>query len=414
MSKMTKRIYFTESYQQEFTATVVATSEQAGRQLIQLERTCFYPTSGGQPFDRGVLAGLPVVDVFVDENDQIQHAVEVETGLQLPLVGEDVSGAIDWVRRYDFMQQHSGQHLLSQVFFENLGVETVSVHFGEVESTLDLSIEELSLSQLAEIEQYANEMAYRALPIHAYFVEEEALSTVPLRRPPKVTGTIRIVEIARYDYSACGGTHVRTTAELAPLKITKLERNRNQVRLTFLCGQRAFSDYAKKHQLIADAAALFSNEPQQVPALIERNLALLKEKDRLLEEYQSQLVLYEAQKLIGNAQNIGGAEVVQYTSEKINPSQLKALAAELQTSQNVIALLASTAQERVTICFACNAELAEQRKLNMGQILRSALQPVQGKGGGKADFAQGGGISSTDMAQVFTLALQELHELLND
>jgi len=411
---MTERIYYTKSYQEQFSGTIVAIQERDNQTVIQLDRTCFYPTSGGQPFDTGQLAGHQVTDVFVDEKGDVQHTVVQCPDYNKSLtVGISVTGIIDWPRRHDHMQQHSGQHLLSQAFFERLGVETVAVHFGEVESTLDLAIQELQSAQIEQIERYANDIIYRALPISTYFVDEKKLSTIPLRRPPKVQGTIRIVEISKFDYSACGGTHVQNTAEIGPLKLTKLERRRNQVRVTFLCGLRALEDYRVKHRLITEAAMIYSNEIYQVPSLITRNLALLKERERVIEENQKALLRYEVVTLMENATMLGPVRIIQHIDQEKSSALLKALATDLQRHTNIIALLSTIEDEKVTLCFVSDPALTEQYKLHIGQLLRTALQPQQGKGGGKTDFAQGGGITAEQIPLVFATAYQQLQELFD-
>ncbi len=212
---MTERLYYTDAYQTEFDAHLVAITEVNGQPAIVLDRSFFYPTSGGQPFDTGVLGGWHVVDVSVTENGDVLHILDA--ALPSATLGQALHGAIDWRRRYDHMQQHSGQHLLSQIFYRHFGYETISVHFGDTESTLDLDIAALEFAQLDEAEQIANEMVYATLPIKAYFVTDNELAKMSLRRAPKVTGQIRIVEIDQFDYSACGGTHVRTTAEIGPI-----------------------------------------------------------------------------------------------------------------------------------------------------------------------------------------------------
>ncbi len=269
---VTERLYYTDAYQTTFSATVCAITQIEGRTAIVLDRTGFYPTSGGQPYDTGQLGAFTVTDVIADTvgQSQVYHVVAEEPSPTL--VGQTIEGKIDWPRRYDHMQQHTGQHLLSQLFYQHVGAETVAVHFGATEATLDLAVTELTTAQLEAVEVTANQLVYQAIPILAYVVEENALATIPLRRPPKVQGQIRIVEIERFDYSACGGTHCRTTAEIGPIKLTKSERRRGQVRITFLCGSRAYQDYAAKHHLLTAAALLFSNEISQVPALIERTL----------------------------------------------------------------------------------------------------------------------------------------------
>jgi len=415
---MTKRIYYTQSYQQKFSATVVAVQSRAGALLIQLDQSCFYPTSGGQAFDTGQLAGIPVVDVWADEQGNLQHqlAAPADVVPEELAVGRSVVGVIDWARRYDHMQQHSGQHLLSQLFAEQYGIETIAVHFGAEESTIDLAVAELDALQVAAIEDQANTLAYQALPITAYFVDEAQLHKIPLRRPPTVSDTIRIVEIEGIDYSACGGTHCRTTAELAPIKLTKVARHRNGLRVSFLCGRRAYEDYLEKHQLITEAARLFSNEIQQVPTLIARNLHQLQQREQALTTAQDALLVYEAAALAQNAERIGELRLVTVVLDEQNAEIIKPLAIQLQDQPDLIALLASNIEGKVTLCFACHESLCQRYTVKMGELLRATILPFGGKGGGKPTFAQGGGIAPTQIMDLFAAARQQLvalfaHEL---
>lgn len=381
---MTQRLYYIDSYQTEFDATLVALATVADRPAALLDRTCFYPTSGGQPFDRGTLAGCQVVDVVAGDNGEVWHLLEAALAGVVP--GAAVQGVIDWSRRYDHMQQHSGQHLLSQLFYRLFGYETVSVHFGATESTLDLDTAVLAPAQLDEAEQQANELVYAALPITAYLVNEAELSRVPLRRPPKVSGEIRIVEIDGFDYSACGGTHVRTTAEIGPVKLTKQERRRGQVRITFLCGKRAIHDYAAKHRLLNEVAALFSTDAGDAPKLIERNLAQLKMLQRELDAANEHLLRYEAIELADSAGESDQLRVVTHLFAGRDINLVKGLAGQLQQQPNVIALLGATTGDKLTLIFARSAEVDH----HMGELLRDTLQLASGKGGGRPDFAQGG------------------------
>lgn len=413
---MTERIYYTQSYQQRFTATVIAIQARPEELLIQLDQTCFYPTSGGQAFDTGQLAGRPVVDVWVDEQGNVQHRLAPSTAIAPAefAIGNSVEGVIDWARRYDHMQQHSGQHLLSQLFYQQYGVETLSVHFGVEESTVDLAMAEIAMSQMAGIERRANELVYAALPIHAYLVDEERVKSIPLRRPPKVSGMIRIVEIDGFDYSACSGTHCRTTAEIGPIKLTKVERQRNGVRVSFLCGRRAYLDYAEKHRLLTEAAMLFNNEIQQVPPLIARNLDQLQKRERALAACQAALLMHEATALAHGAERIGSVKLVHCVVEEHNAEMIKPLAIALQTNRDLIALLARSVDDKVTLCFACNILLAQRYRLNMGELLRASILPLGGKGGGKADFAQGGGIATSQIAIALSSARRQLLTLFHD
>jgi alanyl-tRNA synthetase len=396
---MTTRLYYTNTYQTEFTAQVTTVTTVNGQPAVMLDQSCFYPTSGGQPNDTGVLGGKRVLDVMVNEAGEVLHLLAEP--LAPEQVWEPLAGRIDWPRRYDHTQQHSGQHLLSQLFYQRLGFETVAVHFGAVESTLDLETPEVTPAQIEVIEQDAMQLVYAALPIKAYFVSDQALSTIPLRRPPKVTGTIRIVEIDGFDYSACGGTHCRTTAEIGPIKLTKMERRRGQVRLTFLCGQRAWQDYRMKHGLITAAANLFSNEITQVPALVERNLGQIKELQQTIDGLQEELLRAEAGQLLTTATVVNGYRLLtqHFTDREVN--LVKRLAMQVQQQPGAIALFSAQQGEKATLLFARSADLP----LHVGNLLRDLLREVGGKGGGREDFAQGGGIPLEQSQQLLSLSI---------
>lgn len=394
---MTTRLYYTNTYQTEFTAQVTTVTTVNGQPAVILDQSCFYPTSGGQPNDTGVLGGKRVLDVMVNEQGEVLHLLAEP--LAPEQVWEPLAGRIDWPRRYDHTQQHSGQHLLSQLFYQRFGFETVAVHFGAIESTLDLATADITSAQIDAIEQDAMQLVYAALPIKAYFVSDEELHTIPLRRPPKVTGTIRIVEIDGFDYSACGGTHCRTTAEIGPIKLTKVERRRGQVRITFLCGQRAWQDYRVKHSLITAAANLFSNEITQVPALVERNLGQIKELQQTIDGLQEDLLRAEAVQLLAAAPIINGYRLLssQFTDKEVN--LVKRLAMQVQQQQSALCLFSVLQGEKATLIFTRTADLA----LHVGNLLRDVLREVGGKGGGREDFAQGGGITGEQGQKLLTL-----------
>lgn len=383
---MTTRLYYDDSYCTEFSAAVAGVAEHEGRPALLLDRTHFYPTSGGQPHDTGALAGVEVLDVLV-QDDAVLHVLASDPGVA---VGQVVAGRIDWRRRYDLMQQHSGQHLLSQVFYRLYGCETVSVHFGEVESTLDLDAAAVDAAQLAAAEQEANRLAYAALPITAYSVTQAELSAVPLRRPPKVSGLVRIVEIAGYDYSACGGAHVHTTAEIAPIKILRQERRRSQTRLTFVCGLRACADYAEKHRLLVESANLFSNEIAAVPGLIGRMLDQNRDLQRQLDVLTGQLIAYEAGELLAAAVPVQGAGTPLRIVRKLYPDRsvdaLKQTAALLRQESGTLALLGTQAGGKLALLFARSDDV----NLHAGNLLAGTLNAFGGKGGGRPELAQGG------------------------
>ncbi len=383
---MTNRLYYTNSYRTEFDAVVTAVTEYAGRPAIVLDETCFYPTSGGQPYDTGTLAGVAVIDVIADD-EAVYHIVSEAP--EASLVGQSVHGQIDWPRRFDHMQQHAGQHLISQFFQDEFGYETVSVHFGDEESTLDLNTESVSDDELAEAERLVNEAVFQAVPIRTYFITDAEVDTIPLRKAPAVCGKIRIVEIEGRDWSACGGTHTRSTAEIGPVKFIRQQRMRGQARLTFLCGRRALEDYARKHALITEAAMLYDNEIGLVPVLIHRDMERLKELQQQVTELREYRLTILASELVQDAASIGKFHIVAQIIDDLEPADVKQLANLCIEQSGVVALLACNAGGKATVIFGRSADM----DLHAGNLLRTTLSEFGGGGGGRPDMAQGGGVS---------------------
>ncbi len=406
---MTNHLYYTDAYTTEFDATVVAVTTLEGKPTVALDRTYFYPTSGGQPNDTGRLGndamGAAVVDV-VAHDGAILHVLDGPVTLQ---PGDPVHGALDWPRRFDHMQQHSGQHLLSQVFFRTFGWETVSVHFGADESTLDLDAASITAEQLAAAEAQANDLVYACLPITAYFVDESNIGSVPLRRPPKVTGQIRIVEIAEFDYSACGGTHVRTTAELGPVKLIRQERRRGQTRVTFLCGKRAVADYTRKHGLLAEIAAIFSTDVGQTPSLVARGQEQIKELQYRVNELAAAQLAQTAVRLVADAVEMGDTRVVTHLLADQTVDAAKTLANQIQAQGAAVALLACSQGDKATVIFA----RSDDAPGHMGNLLRASLNAFGGGGGGRPEFAQGGGVAVPTLPALLNFARQEYVRMIN-
>src|SRR6266436_1944718 len=268
---MTERLYYTDSYLTEFRARVVERSPDGRR--IYLDRTAFYPTSGGQAFDTGSIAGAPVVDV-VDEGERIAHVVDAAVDL------DEVECRLDWQRRFDHMQQHSGQHLLSAVMAELFQIATLSVHFGAASSTLDLDAASLSPDQVRAAELRANQAVFENRPVSVLF--GDSTEDLGLRKASDRAGVLRVISIEGLDRSACGGTHVRATGEIGPVLIRKLDRVRNSVRVEFLCGQRALRRARADFEALGKIAQAFSAPLDDTPGLVASQMEALKaaEKDR--------------------------------------------------------------------------------------------------------------------------------------
>lgn len=274
---MTERLYYQDCYLREFRARVVDTAD--GGRRVYLDRTAFYPTSGGQPFDVGSLGGVGVLEV-IDEEDRIGHLLEAPLGVT------EVQGHIDWERRYDHMQQHTGQHLLSAVLEELFKIRTVSFHLGAEVSTIDVDAPSLAPEQLERAEERCAEVIAQARPIQITF--EEASESLDLRKASTRTGTLRIVSIVGADRSACGGTHVSTAAEIGMVLTGKTEKIRGTTRLEFVCGRRALRRARADYRLLASIGRALSVPPEQSPELlagmIERNKSLEKTTQGLAAE----------------------------------------------------------------------------------------------------------------------------------
>ncbi|MCJ7611701.1 MAG: alanyl-tRNA editing protein [Candidatus Aminicenantes bacterium] len=292
----TTRLYFEDATRTEFEAAIIARSPREGRPALALDRTCFYPESGGQPWDTGTINGIPVVKV-VEEGDVLFHVLERELDPALT----SITGRIDWPRRFDHMQQHSGQHILSQAFIEVINGETKSFHLGADFATLEIGLAELDEEGLEKIELLANAVVQQDKEIKTYFVAPEKISEVPFRRPPKKEGLLRVVEVEGFDYSACGGTHCRRTGEIGLIKITRWERIRGNLRFEFLCGGRAVADSIRKGRMVRQMAGRMSLHEQDLAGGVERLAQEGKKLRKSLKVAQSKLLDYEARDMAARA-----------------------------------------------------------------------------------------------------------------
>lgn len=400
---MGKRLYYDDAYTTAFEAKVVGTAHVDGRLAVLLDHSFFYPTSGGQQHDLGRLNNAAVIDVQINAEGEVLHV------LAHPLAaGTQVSGQVDWERRYDHMQQHSGQHLLSQAFFHLLEVETLSVHFGEPVCTLDLDVEELSQVQLTTVEDHVNAMIWENRPIYHYWITAADLERVPLRRPPKVSDNIRIVEIEGYDWSACGGTHVRRTGEIGAIALLRTEKIRRRCRVHFLCGGRVLLDYRTRRTLLANVAALLDTHYEQVPDLVAKLQNQNKELDQQVRGLQEELLGFRSRALLESSRFVGTVRIVAQVQEDLDPNALKGLAQLMQAEPHTVALLCCKRGDKGTAIFA----RADDVDLNAGELLQDVLREYGGGGGGRPDFAQGGGMAAETLDAVLATAVQRTIERL--
>jgi len=372
---MTERLYYTDAYLRGFDARIVHRAND-GR-TVYLDRTAFYPTSGGQPFDTGTLAGIAVTDV-VDEGDRIAHV------LASPVpAGENVHGEIDWVRRFDHMQQHTGQHLLSAIFADTYGLETVSVHFGAESSTLDLDTESLSQQTLLAAERLANIAVAESRAVTVSF--EDAATVTGLRKPPPREGELRVVSIDALDRSACGGTHVRSTAEIGSILLRRTERVRKATRVEFICGLRAVRAARTDYELISALALSLGVAPAELIAKTQAQGEELRAAQAARREAASALDGYRARELFdATPPDIAGHRRVIVHRESGSVDELRSLA------QAVVGIgharFIGTLESPPTIVFATSNSPGG---VDAGVVLKTQLAHHGGRGGGNARIAQG-------------------------
>jgi alanyl-tRNA synthetase len=372
----TERLYYTDSHLHEFRAKVAGIGDDSRR--IYLDRSAFYPTSGGQPHDTGTIAGVPVVEV-ADEGERIAHLMSA------PVVsseGAEVECRVDWDRRFGHMQQHSGQHLLSAVIAARFGIPTVSFHLGQEVSTIDLEVASLDAATVVEAERLANQAVFENRPIAVTF--EDAAEAGELRKASERSGVLRIVSIEGLDRSACGGTHVRRTAEIGPILLRKLEKVRNTVRVEFLCGGRAVRRARSDFDALARVAQMFSGALEDVPELVRTGLEAARAGDKLRHKLEADLAQYQGRELYAStAPDETGLRRVLRRLPNGNLEETRALAQSF-TAQSKAVFIAAL-EEPPALLLAVSADAGQ----DAGKLLKAALVQAGGRGGGGSRMAQG-------------------------
>ena len=372
--RMTERLYYIDSYLRDFKARVVECSEDG--QTVYLDRSAFYPTSGGQPFDLGSIAGIAVIDV-VDEDARIAHRMAA------PLAAEgEVAGKVDWARRFDHMQQHSGQHLLSAVFEELFGLHTVSFHLGADSSTIDLEGGAVDPSTLLKVEQRANQLVFESRPMDVRF--EDAKVAQGLRKASDREGTLRIVSIEGMDRSACGGTHVRGTGEIGVILLRKVEKIRQSVRVEFVCGGRAVKRARADFEALTKVSQVFSAALDEAPGMVAAQVEAAKAGEKARRKVELELAAYQGRELYqGTVPGPDGMRRVTQRLERGNLEDLRAVAQNF-TAQAMSVFMA-TLKDPPSVMLAASSDSG----VDAGKVLKAALTEVGGRGGGNARIAQG-------------------------
>ena len=377
------RLYYTDAYCRAFDARVVRTLEHDGRPAVVLDRTAFYPTSGGQPHDLGRLGEAAVVDV-VDVDGEVVHV------LSSPLAaGAPVRGDIDWARRFDHMQQHTGQHVLSAALVRVCGATTVSFHLGSDASTIDLS----TVLTPADVERGvdgANRVVWEDREVVVRFASEADARALPLRKESARQGELRLIEIPDFDLSACGGTHVARTGAIGLIAVTATEKFKGGVRLTFVCGGRALRTVRHLRDAVAGTVRVLSVLPQELPAAVEKLQGEGKALRKTIAGLQSALAVHEADRLLAASLPSEGRRVITGIYEDCDAAGLKTIASSLIARDPVaVALVGGTAGAAAAVVVGCAPSLG----LDASAVVRRLTERFGGRGGGRPDMAQAGGLS---------------------
>jgi alanyl-tRNA synthetase len=411
--RMNGRLYYDRPTLARFDAHIVESLEWAGQPAVVLDQTAFYPTGGGQPHDTGTLrrpdgGKAAVVEVVERETDgAVIHVLDA------PLHAGPVEGRIDWERRLDLMQQHSGQHLLSAAFVECCQANTTSFHLALDYASIDLDRAPLSAQDLAEAERLANRVIFENRPVTSRFVPGPEIAALPLRKPVTHPGPVRVVEVASFDCSACGGTHVQAAGEIGLIKVVRAERRGEETRVEFLCGWRALADYGRKNTLLLDLAREQSVGWWELSEAVARYDAELKEARRELRRAHDALLDAEAEALWQAAIPLPAAEAraVRAYLPARPPDELKILAQRLAARSGTMVLLgAGAAGDKGHLVFARSADLP----VAMGALLGQACALIGGRGGGRPEFAQGGSPDGSRVEEALDFALQSVMESIRD
>jgi alanyl-tRNA synthetase len=376
---LTDRLYYRDNDLQTFEATVVDCVTVDGRPHVVLDRTAFYPTSGGQPFDTGQLAGATVIEVIEREDGEIAHLVSAALA-----PGHRVSGTVDWPRRTDHRQQHSGQHVLSAAFDRLSGLATVSFHLGGDVSTIDLS-REATPDDITGAETEANRIVWDDRPVHVRIVSAEEAAAMPLRKPPARSGDLRVIEVEDFDWSACGGTHVTRTGMIGIIAVTGWERFKGGTRVSFVCGGRALRSHRALRDVVSSATRALSVTPGELTPQIERLLAEGRETDRTIKMLQHELARHRAAELRQAAETIGAHRVVIRHDAIGDASAIKALAQAIVTDSDIVAVMVGTGQPAPVVVARGPGASADA-----GTLVKALTTALGGRGGGRTEMAQAG------------------------
>ncbi|SHF93490.1 alanyl-tRNA editing protein [Ornithinibacillus halophilus] len=396
----TEKLYYKDSYIRSFTATVLKSEmEDDGRYFVLLDKTAFYPTGGGQPHDIGKLNNIEVYDVQEVEGE-IRHYVEQPIELH-----KKCEGVINWDIRFDHMQQHAGQHILSAAFDDHFNYQTVSFHLGKEICSIDINVDSLSADKADKVEQIANNIILENRSIDTKWVTQEELSNYRLRKSISVSENIRLVIIPDFDYNGCGGTHPTSTGQVGLIKILHWEKQKKQTRVYFVCGNRVLRQLQNKHHVVQDLTTKLSVPQEKLVEKTEGILVQNKNLEKNINELNNQILEFEAIQLTNQIEIHDDIKIIKMAFQDKTMAELQVLARTLIGKRNdLLVLLVSDYDNKLQLVCA----RSESIEINVNQLLKQTLPLINGRGGGKENFAQGGGEKVISAEQ---LLLELIHKI---
>lgn len=380
--KLEQKLYYIDAYTKDFTTKIIKQDyDKEDNLYVVLNETAFYPTGGGQPYDTGTLNGTLVTNVE-EVNGEIRHFIAEQ------LEAEEVEGKINWERRFDHMQQHAAQHILSAAFWDHFNIPTIGFHLGKETVTIDLETENLPAETIEKAMQIANNIVFENHPIRIQWMNLEEAKTLPLRKEPTLTENIRVVIIENFDYNGCGGTHPRRTGEVGLIQVLNWERNKGGIRLTFIAGWRTLKLMGQQQQIMKDVSKQLNSSETDIPAKVAQLLISQKENEKAIQTMNEKLLFAEANELLQQPAEIHAGLLISkvFTNRSMQEvAKLSAIITEQQ--EHAITYFVIENDDKLQCILACGKTVT----LDMNALLKDALPAIEGKGGGNKKSARGGG-----------------------
>lgn len=376
------KLYYTDAYKQDFTTKIIKQDyDGEGNLYVVLNETAFYPTGGGQPHDTGTLNGIAVFGVE-EVDEEIRHFIAEQ------LHTEEVEGKINWERRFDHMQQHAAQHILSAAFWDHFNIPTIGFHLGKETITIDLETANLHAETVEKAVQMANNIVFENHPIRIEWMNLEEAKTLPLRKEPTMTENIRVVIIENFDYNGCGGTHPKRTGEVGPIQVLNWERNKGGIRLTFIAGWRTLKLMGQQQQIMKDVSKQLNSSETDIPTKVVQILTSQKENEKALQTMNEKLLFAEANELLQQPEEIHAGTLISKVFINRSMQEIAKLSAIITEQQeHAITYFVIENEDKLQCILACGKTVT----LDMNALLKDALPAIEGKGGGNKKSARGGG-----------------------